>query len=334
MPRRRAALITAPWTPRAPFAQASWGRSVFETTLPVGTRHHRAARASSGLVPTFVNLSGRSGAALQPRDVPEARRWISAASTGWLRGSAAILDPEVAMSSAKGGRVLGWRTRPTGRISHSRMSARYADRVGVDVQEVIAAANSQPYSHIHQPGLGVGGHCIPVYPHFLLSRAPEMELVALSRRVNDGQVGVAIRAIQKELGGLEEIPVLVLGLTYRSGVKELAYTRALPLIERLAFHGAHVAAYDPLLGDDEIARTGATPYQWGERSDARAIVTQTADPLFAGLDFGLFPDLEILLDGSNSLRDVVLPDRVAYHGIGVPGRRRKAAATAGAIGAR
>ena len=50
--------------------------------------------------------------------------------------------------------------------------ARYADRIGVDITEVIAAANSQPYSHIHQPGIGVGGHCIPVYPHFLLDRAP------------------------------------------------------------------------------------------------------------------------------------------------------------------
>ena len=58
--------------------------------------------------------------------------------------------------------------------------ARYADRVGVDIHEVIAAANSQPYSHIHQPGLGVGGHCIPVYPHFLLDRAPELEIVGLS----------------------------------------------------------------------------------------------------------------------------------------------------------
>ena len=136
--------------------------------------------------------------------------------------------------------------------------ARYADRIGVDILEVIAAANSQPYSHIHQPGLGVGGHCIPVYPHFLLSRAPEMELVELSRRVNDGQVGLAIKTIQKALGGLEGVPVLVLGLTYRDGVKELAYSRAMPLIERLAFHGAHVSAYDPLLSDAEVERWGAT----------------------------------------------------------------------------
>src|SRR4029078_276104 len=78
--------------------------------------------------------------------------------------------------------------------------ARYADRVGVDVHEVAPAANSQPYSHIHQPGLGVGGHCIPVYPHFLLSRAPELEIVGLSRRTNDGQLGVAATTLPQTGG--------------------------------------------------------------------------------------------------------------------------------------
>jgi nucleotide sugar dehydrogenase len=306
---------------------------VFETTLPVGDTRHRFAprlEQASGLRADddfFVAFSPErlySGAALRNlATYPKLVGGIGAASTDRAaRFYASVLDTEVvAMSSAEAAEFskLADTTYRDVNIALANEFARYADRVGVDVQEVIAAANSQPYSHIHQPGLGVGGHCIPVYPHFLLSRAPEMELVALSRRVNDGQVGVAIRAIQKELGGLEEIPVLVLGLTYRSGVKELAYTRALPLIERLAFHGAHVSAYDPLLGDDEIARTGATPYRWGERSDARAIVTQTADPLFAGLDFGLFPDLEILLDGRNSLRAVVLPDRVAYQVSAYPG---------------
>jgi nucleotide sugar dehydrogenase len=310
---------------------------VFETTLPVGdTRHRFAPRLehASGLavdVDFFVAFSPErlySGAALRNlATYPKLVGGIGAASTDRAaRFYASVLDTEVvAMSSAEAAEFskLADTTYRDVNIALANEFARYADRVGVDVQEVIAAANSQPYSHVHQPGLGVGGHCIPVYPHFLLSRAPEMELVALSRRVNDGQVGVAIRAIQKELGGLEGIPVLVLGLTYRSGVKELAYSRALPLIERLAFHGAHVSAYDPLLSQEEVAQTGATPYRWGERSDARAIVTQTADPLFPGLDFGLFPDLEILLDGRNSLRDVVLPDRVAYHGVGVPAAARR-----------
>jgi len=310
---------------------------VFETTLPVGDTRHRfvprleqasGLRADQEFYVAFSPERLYSGAALRNlATYPKLVGGIGPASTDRAaRFYASVLDTEVvAMSSAEAAEFskLADTTYRDVNIALANEFARYADRVGVDVQEVIAAANSQPYSHIHQPGLGVGGHCIPVYPHFLLSRAPEMEIVGLSRRVNDGQVGVAIRAIQKALGGLEGVSVLVLGLTYRNGVKELAYTRALPLIERLAFHGAQVSAYDPLLADDEVARSGATPYRWGERSEARAIVTQTADPLFAGLDFGLFPDLEILLDGRNSLRDVALPGRVAYHGIGVPAATRR-----------
>jgi UDP-N-acetyl-D-mannosaminuronate dehydrogenase len=51
--------------------------------------------------------------------------------------------------------------------------ARFADARGLDVTAAIAAANTQPYSHLHQPGVGVGGHCIPVYPYFLLGASQE-----------------------------------------------------------------------------------------------------------------------------------------------------------------
>ena len=112
------------------------------------------------------------------------------------------------------------------------------------------------------------------------SRAPDLEVVAVSRRTNDAQVGLAIKSLEGLLGGLDDVPVLVLGLTYRDGVKELAYSRALPLIERLSFHGAEVYAYDPLLSDAEIEHCCATPYHWGERAPIRAIVTQTADGLW------------------------------------------------------
>jgi len=118
------------------------------------------------------------------------------------------------------------------------------------------------------------------------------------------------------------VPVLVLGLTYRDGVKELAYSRAMPLIERLAFHGALVSAYDPLLSDAEVERWGATPYHWGDGGPFKAIVTQTADPLFRALDPAAFPELAVVFDGRNSLRDLVLPERVGYHGVGVPAAAR------------
>ena len=196
--------------------------------------------------------------------------------------------------------------------------SRYADRIGVDLTEVIAAANSQPYSHIHQPGLGVGGHCIPVYPHFLLDRAPELELVALSRRVNDGQVGNAIRSLQLALGGLDGVEVLVLGLTYRDGVKELAYSRALPLIERLGVPRRHRPRLRPAArpttrspGPGRPRGTGASRGRPSGRSSPRPPI-----PAWAGLDPAWFPGLELVLDGRNSLRGLALPDGVAYQGIG------------------
>jgi nucleotide sugar dehydrogenase len=304
---------------------------IFETTLPVGDTRNRFAprlEAASGLVADrdfFVAFSPErlySGAVFRNLAAyPKLVGGLGPASTDRaVAFYASVLDADVVpLSSAESAEFskLADTTYRDVNIALANEFARYADRMGVDIQEVIQAANTQPYSHIHQPGLGVGGHCIPVYPHFLLSRAPEMELVGLSRRINDGQVGVAIRTIQRVLGGLEGVPVLVLGLTYREGVHELAYSRAIPLIERLAFHGAVVSAYDPILTPEEIEACCATSWQWGQRSDARAIVTQTGDVHFRDLDFGWFPDLRLLFDGRNSLRGVTLPAGVVYHGVGV-----------------
>jgi nucleotide sugar dehydrogenase len=313
---------------------------IFETTLPVGDTRGRFAprlEALSGLSAEddfFVAFSPErlySGAALRNlATYPKLVGGLGERSTA--RAAAfynAVLDAEiVAMSSAEAAEFskLADTTYRDVNIALANEFARYAERAGVDVHEVIAAANSQPYSHIHQPGIGVGGHCIPVYPHFLLSRAPEMEMVGLARRINDGQVGAAIKAIQGELGGLEGVPILVLGLTYRHGVRELAYSRALPLIERLTHQGAVVSAYDPLLSESETAQCCATPWSWGAPGPFRAIVTQTADPLFADLDPAWFPDLEVVFDGRDGLRELALPDGVAYRGIGLPGRARAAAA--------
>ena len=309
---------------------------IFETTLPVGdtrTRFTPRLEAAGGLRADrdfYVAFSPErllSGQVFRNLGTyPKLVGGIGLASTGRAATFyASVLDAEVvAMSSSEAAEFskLADTTYRDVNIALANEFARYADRVGVDIQEVIAAANSQPYSHVHQPGLGVGGHCIPVYPHFLLSRAPEMELIEVSRRANDGQIGLAIKAVQKALGGLEGVPVLVLGLTYREGVNELAYSRSLPLIERFSFHGAVVSAYDPILEAEEVARCCATPYQWGDTGPFRAIVTQTADPLFQTIDFSLFPELEILFDGRNSLRDVELPLHVAYHGVGVQDQTR------------
>ena len=308
---------------------------IFETTLPVGDTRERFAprlEAASGLRADgdfFVAFSPErlfSGAVLRNlASYPKLVGGLGPLSTE--RAAAfydAVLDAEiVAMTSAEAAEFskLADTTYRDVNIALANEFAAYADRVGVDIREVIAAANSQPYSHIHQPGLGVGGHCIPVYPHFLLSRAPELSLVARSREVNDGQIGIAVEAVREALGELEGASVLVLGLTYREGVKELAYSRALPLIEALRVAGARVLAHDPLLSDDEIRALGAEPYAWGSAADVRAIVTQTGDSRWRELDPAWFPDLRIVVDGRNSLSGMPLPAGVVYRGIGVPARK-------------
>jgi nucleotide sugar dehydrogenase len=308
---------------------------IFETTLPVGDTRGRyvpVLEAAGGLTvedDLFVAFSPErllSGHVFQNlATYPKLVGGIGPASTARAAAFyASVLDAEVvAMSNAEAAEFakLAETTYRDVNIALASEFAGYAERAGVDILEVIEAANSQPYSHIHQPGIGVGGHCIPVYPHFLLSRAPELTLVEASRKANDGQVDRAIATLEGALGSLDGAEVLVLGVTYRHGVKELAYSRAIPLIDGLRAKGARVLAFDPLLDDDEIVRVGAVPWSWGSGAPTvRAVVSQTADPLFASLDPAWFPALSLVFDGRNSLRGLALPDDVAYHGIGVPPR--------------
>lgn len=311
---------------------------VYETTLPVGD-----TRARFG--PTLARVSGLSMddpeagflLAFSPERVFSGRIFSDLATYPKLVGG--VGDPSTDRAVKFYESVLSaavWRLERAEAAEFAKLAettyrdvnialanefARYAERVGVDILGVINGANSQPFSHIHQPGIGVGGHCIPVYPHFLYSRAPDLELIGMARRVNDAQVGLAVAAIEEGLHGLKDTPVLVLGLTYRNGVRELAHSRAIPLIARLRERGAAVWAHDPLLRPDEVERIGVRPYSWSDASDVRAIVTQTADPQWRELDYVRFPHLEVLFDGRNSLRDVARPERVQYLGVGL-GRER------------
>jgi nucleotide sugar dehydrogenase len=311
---------------------------IFETTLPVGdTRARFAPRlaAASGATldgDLFVAFSPErlySGAALKNLAMyPKLVGGIGPQSTDRAAHFyASVLDAEVvAMTNAETAEFskLADTTYRDVNIALATEFARYAQRVDVDITEVIAAANSQPYSHIHQPGIGVGGHCIPVYPHFLLSRAPELSLVAASRQVNDGGVDLAVGAVEEATGSLAGVPVLVLGLTYRDGVKELAYSCAVPLIAALAARGAHVLAFDPLLDEEETRALGAEPWTWASAVPVRAIVTQTGDPRWRALDWSWFPHLAIVYDGRNSLAGATPPPGARIVGVGVPPRAEPA----------
>ena len=156
-------------------------------------------------------------------------------------------------------------------IGFANELARHADQHDIDIYDVIEACNSQPFSHIHQPGVGVGGHCIPVYPHFYLSGDPTAEIPAAARRVNDAMPAYAVQRLAEHLGSLDGRTVAILGLAYRGGVKESAFSGAFALHRALVAAGAHTAVHDPLYTDDELIALGVTPYHLGDHCDAAII---------------------------------------------------------------
>ncbi len=195
--------------------------------------------------------------------------------------------------------------------------AQAADRHDIDVTEAIAAANSQPFSHIHQPGVGVGGHCIPVYPHFLLQGTATAQLPKAARRINDDMARYAVERLAQALGTLREKTVLILGLSYRPNIKEAAHSSTLLLARELAAGGARVLVHDPYFSGGEIARLGLEAPPTFPPPHTDALVIQALHDQYRDLDFASFPGCSLLLDGRNVLsRERIEATGMRYLGIG------------------
>ncbi|OGO52573.1 MAG: hypothetical protein A2148_08780 [Chloroflexi bacterium RBG_16_68_14] len=194
--------------------------------------------------------------------------------------------------------------------------ARYADALGIDVTEAIAAANSQPYSHLHQPGVGVGGHCLPVYPYFLPEEA-SLRLPAAARSINDAMARYGVEKLEGALGSLRGATVLILGLAYRPNVKEAAHSSALPLAEALQERGARVLVHDPWFSDEEVRALGLEPSSKFPPSHVDALIVQALHDAYRDLDLRSFAGCRAVLDGRNALdRSTVEAAGLRYLGIG------------------
>ena len=303
-----------------------------ETTVPVGTTRSRVAttlEAASGL---------RSGAdfhvVFSPERVSSGRvfRDLDAYPklVGGLDGKGeaagvALYETFVAaevrpMGSAEAAELtkLAETTYRDVNIAYANELARYADRLGLDVARVIEAANSQPYSHIHSPGVAVGGHCIPVYPHFLLAGDPSARLPRVGREVNDAMPAYAVDLLESALGGsLEGRSILILGVAYRGGVKETAFSGAAALRDELRARGATPLATDPLYAAAELEAAGYAPWPAGAPVDGAILQTDHAEyRTLSPEDVG---GASVVVDGRGILvRDAFADAGVRVLGIGRP----------------
>jgi nucleotide sugar dehydrogenase len=180
-------------------------------------------------------------------------------------------------------------------IGLANQFARFAANCGVDVFRVIKASNSQPFSHIHQPGIAVGGHCIPVYPRMYLWNDPDATVVRAAREANEMMPDYAVALLDKALGDLAGARVAVLGAAYRGGVKETAFSGVFPTVEALVARGARPVVHDPLFTDDELTALGLTPYAFGTAADAAII--QADHEQYRDLNPSHIPGVRVLVDG-------------------------------------
>lgn len=152
-----------------------------------------------------------------------------------------------------------------------------ANELGVDFYEARTYANHE-YCHIHLPSTGVGGHCIPVYPWFLIKEMEKRgkfsyaEILRTARHLNDEMINYWAEKIilecMKVKKPLSEVKICIKGITFRKGVKELYHSRNLALAKLLMEKGLNVFVYDEMFSKEEIEKLGL---KWIDPEEADVI---------------------------------------------------------------
>ena len=160
-------------------------------------------------------------------------------------------------------------------IAFANELALLCEELGVDVWETIRLANEHPRVSILSPGPGVGGHCIPVDPHFLSNANPFVtELIQTARRINERMPEVMVRRVVAHVATLpQESTVTLLGAAYKANVDDTRESPSERIDQLLRERGYKTRIFDPVA--KRFSRPlCATLEEAVEGSDALVLVTE------------------------------------------------------------
>jgi nucleotide sugar dehydrogenase len=316
----------------------------YETTIPVGgtRRHLRPVLERSGLQAgvdfdlAFSPERVKSQHVLEQLEVnpkvvggltPAAAERASAFYRRYL--GAPVLNVGT-LEAAEMVKLAGMAYRDVN-IALANELARYAEAVGVDFPALIGAINTDGEAAVLQPGIGVGGHCTPVYPYFLIRDAQRAGAPATlserARRVNDSQARHVLDLVERTWKPLAKRRVMILGLAFRPGVREHTLSPAFTVRDELQRRGAIVSLHDPLYTDEEIRGHGFEPGSLTDPTLPDALVLVTAHQAYHGMNFAYLGGrgVELVVDGRN-LFDPAAVRAAGLHYVGVgrttPAERR------------
>jgi UDP-N-acetyl-D-glucosamine dehydrogenase len=194
-------------------------------------------------------------------------------------------------------------------------------KLGINVKNVIDGAATKPFSFIpHYPSVGVGGHCIPVDPYYLIEYARgygfEHEFLSLARTINNSMpaftVGQLIDGLNEVGMSLKGTKVTVLGLSYKANVADDRESPSYKVIEILKKKGALVTTHDPYFPDKSDVKSIDEALKG---QDAAIIATNHTE--FVEFDYAK-SNLKVLVDGKNCIsQKTIATSNLVFRGIGV-----------------
>ncbi|MDQ4102246.1 MAG: nucleotide sugar dehydrogenase [Actinomycetota bacterium] len=184
----------------------------------------------------------------------------------------------------------------------------------LDILEVIEAATTKPYGYMpFHPGPGVGGHCIPCDPHYLLwqlrarrTRLPVTETAMTSIALRPRHIVARAREILGESGhSLSGARILLMGVAYKPDVSDLRGSPALEIMSELLDAGAKVAFSDPMVGAVKIAGQVLRSVTPSSRRRWDLVIVHT---LHSGIDYSWLTQFPVVLDATYQATQ--LPNRI------------------------
>jgi UDP-N-acetyl-D-glucosamine dehydrogenase len=201
--------------------------------------------------------------------------------------------------------------------------ARSFDRLGIDVVEVIEGARTKPFAFLaHYPSCGIGGHCIPVDPYYLIERAKrsgfDHRFLRLARETNDAMPGytvdLLIRALRQRRRSLRGAKIGVLGVAYKANIDDVRESPAFKILHRLKEFGARPVVYDPHVPSHSTVHS--LP-ELLKQVSALLLVTDHAPFLRLTPERVRANGIDVVVDGKNALNaGAFRRAHITYQGIG------------------
>lgn len=198
------------------------------------------------------------------------------------------------------------------------------EHLGINVKNVIDGAATKPFAFMaHYPGIGVGGHCIPVDPYYLIEYARgngfEHEFLSLARSINESMPIYSVDLLEKTMIESTKEPlagkkVAVLGLSYKADVGDDRESPAYVVIKELEKRKARVVTFDPHMLDKSTASSLIEAI-----SDKDAVVMVTAHNEFFSIEIKNLLGVSVFLDGRNQFKNKkedIIKNGMRYIGIG------------------